>query len=137
MNCSNKIRAPYIVLGIALLTGGHVRAGGPLAVEGSSGHSPVHYSPSTITINYDIGMLGSRTNSQADGLVLQAFNLWNNVSTATVQLSQGTDLFADIDSTNYFDLIPDGTQNHPSSSDHLNPMVYDHDGLIIEDNKTK
>ncbi len=108
-------------------------AGGPLAIEGSSGNTPVHYSPSTVIINYDIGTLGTRSNSTADGLVLQAFNLWNNVSTATLQLSQGTDLSADIDDTNYFDLIPDGSQNHPSSSDNLNPMIYDDDGQIVDD----
>jgi hypothetical protein len=123
----------FCTLSITLCSICKAYAGGPLAIEGSSGNTPVHYSPSTVTINYDIGTLGTRSNSTADGLVLQAFNLWNNVSTATLQLSQGTDLSADIDDTNYFDLIPDGSQNHPSSSDNLNPMVYDDDGQIVDD----
>ena len=101
----------FCALGIALLTATNTHAGGPLALEGSSGSSPVHYSPSLVSINFDIGTLGTdaysqvRTNSQADALVLQAFNLWNNVATATIQLSQGADLSADIDDTNYFDLM--------------------------------
>jgi hypothetical protein len=120
-------------LGITLFSCHYSYAGGPLAIEGSSGNTPVHYSPATVTLNYDIGTLGPRTNAQADALVQQAFDLWNNIPTATIELIHGADLSTDIDDTNYFDLIPDGSQNHPSSTDNLNPVVYDTDGQIVDD----
>ena len=116
-----------------LLAGGSAIAGGPLAVEGARGHTPVSYSPASVALNFDIGTLGSRTNSEADALVLQGFALWNNVSTATIQISQGSDLSEDIDVSNYMDLIPDGSQNHPGLSDNLNPLIYDDDGQIIDE----
>ncbi len=106
-------------------------AGGPLAVDG---HTPVHYSPATVTLNFDIGTLGSHTNSQADDLVRQAFALWNNVATSSVILTQGNDLPVDVDGSNYATYIPDKPQDNPAvNSDNLNPVVYDDDGSIIDD----
>jgi len=118
---------------LGLVISGDVLAGGPLAVEGSNGHIPVHYSPATVTLNFDIGTLGTRTNAQTDALVIQALSLWNNVATSSLKLQQGNDLSADVDINNYLDFIPDGSANHPANSDGLNPVVYDDDGSIIDD----
>lgn len=118
---------------VALHSANTVFAGGPLAVEGSGGNSPVRYSPATININFDIGPLGARTNVEADALVLQAFALWNNVATSDLTLLQGNDLGTDVDITNYTAFIPDTSANNPANSDQLNPMVYDNDGSIIDD----
>jgi len=106
-------------------------AGGPLAVDGNT---PVHYSPATVKLNFDIGTLGSRTNSQADALVLQAFALWNNVTTSSIALTKGNDMPVDVDGSNYSTYIPDKLQDNPAvNSDSLNPVVYDNDGSIIDD----
>lgn len=106
-------------------------AGGPLNVDGNT---PVHYSPATVTLNFDIGTLGTRTNSQADALVLQAFALWNTVATSSIALTQGNDLPVDVDGSNYATYIPDALQDNPAvNSDNLNPVVYDNDGTIIDD----
>ncbi len=124
----------HLFLLLAGLQGaGLAQAGGPLAVEGSGGNSPVHYSPASININFDIGPLGARTNAEADDLVLRAFALWNNVASSSLQLLQGNDLGTDVDVSNYTTFIPDTSTSHPANSDQLNPMVYDDDGTIIDD----
>lgn len=111
-----------------------VYAGGPLVIEGPSGNTPVSYPNGTVGLNFDPGiLLNGQTNEQADQLVLQAFALWNNVTTATVVLSQSTDLANDIDQSNYTPLLPSGAANDPSFNDNINPVIYDADGQIIDD----
>jgi hypothetical protein len=108
-------------------------AGGPLIVGGSNGNTPLRYAPASVNLNFDIGTFGARTNAAADALVLQSFALWNNNPTSTIVLNQGTDLAQDIDASNYQALLPNGTDNDPSIGDGLVPVVYDDDGLIIEE----
>lgn len=108
-------------------------AGGPRFVEGAKGNTPVSYANPNLVLNFDIGTLGSRSNAQADALVLQAFSLWNNVSTATVTLAQGDDLANDIDHTNFQGLVPSDDPKHSSIRDGLDPIIYDTDGQIIDE----
>ena len=61
-------------------------AGGPLVLEGRDGITPVTYQDPNITLHIENGDLGSITNEQADALVLDAFTLWNDISTATVNM---------------------------------------------------
>ena len=78
-------------------------AGGPLSLAGPGGHTPVTYPNGgrNIQLNFDLGPLGSRTNTQADALIDTAIGLWTNNATSTVQLLQGADLPVDVDQTNF------------------------------------
>ena len=98
-------------------------AGGPLVV---CYQLPTKY-PGTgsVSLNYDQGILGSRTKAQADALVTEAVSLWTNVVTSTVSLSRGTDLPVDVTASNY------GTYLY-NFSDGLNPVIYDTDGSIVD-----
>jgi len=107
-------------------------SGGPLSISGPNGHTPVSYANPTVTLNFDIGTLGNRSNAEIDALVLQSINQWNTVSTATINLLQGTDLTTDIDITNYQNLIPNDDLNDSSIADGLNPIIYDADGQIFD-----
>jgi len=107
-------------------------SGGPIAISGPNGNTPVRYASPTITLNFDIGTLGNRSNAETDALVLQSIDQWNAVSTATINLLQGADLATDIDITNYLNLVPSGEPNDPSIKDGLNPVIYDTDGQIID-----
>ena len=67
-------------------------AGGPLVLEGPSGTTHVTYQDQNITVNIENGDLGLPgdvgflSNDAADSLVLDAFKLWNEISTSTINL---------------------------------------------------
>ena len=67
-------------------------AAGPLFVEGANSTTPVRYPNPAIVMNFDLDMIENHTNTETDALVLNAFNLWNNLLTSTVNLTQGPDL---------------------------------------------
>jgi len=60
------------------------QAGGPLSICNDPGKTPLAYSPATVSLNYDLGSLGSRSKAQADTIVTNAVALWTNVGTATI-----------------------------------------------------
>ena len=98
-------------------------AGGPLVV---CYQLPTKYpGAGSVSLNYDQGILGSRTKAQADALVTAAISLWTNVATSTVTLSRGPDLSVDVTSNNYSTFLY-------NFSDGLNPVIYDTDGSIID-----
>ena len=86
---------------LALVFSASVLAGGPLVLEGPNGHVPATYQDPNIVFNFESGPLGSRDNDTADQLVRDALTLWNNISTSTVNLTQGADVPVDIDDTNF------------------------------------
>jgi len=73
-------------------------AGGPRHIDGNT---PVRYTNPNVVLNFDVGTLGARSNSESNDMVLQSMALWNNVTTATINLTQGNNLASDIDQTNY------------------------------------
>jgi hypothetical protein len=113
-------------------------AGGPMNV--CSTGVPIKY-PGTGTINlqFDQGILGSRTKANSDALVANAIGLWTNVGSSSVIVRQDpahpyiydptlnplTYAPVDVTAANFatFD-------NH--FQDGLNPVVYDSDGSIID-----
>ncbi|MDO8369906.1 MAG: zinc-dependent metalloprotease family protein, partial [Candidatus Nitrotoga sp.] len=98
-------------------------AGGPLVV---CYQLPTKYpGAGSVSLNYDQGILSSRTKVQADALVTEAVSLWTNVVTSTVALSRGADLPVDVTASNYATFLYD-------FSDGLNPVIYDTDGSIID-----
>ncbi len=97
-------------------------AGGPLGVCYGL---PVKYpGAGSVTLNYDRGTLGSRTNAAAATIVSTSIATWTNVSTATITMSRGTDLPVDVTTANvatYWNNFSDG----------LSPVIYD-DGSITD-----
>jgi hypothetical protein len=97
-------------------------AGGPL---GTCYNNPIKYpGTGTVVLNYDQGTLGARTKAQADALVTSSVALWTNVGTSTLTLSRGADLPVNVTTANF--------ASYNSFSDGINPVIYDHDGTIID-----
>jgi hypothetical protein len=99
-------------------------AGGPLGLCATGG---VKYPGSgTVNLNHDGGgSLGNRSKAQADAIVVAAASKWTNVGTATLVLGRGPDLAADVTAGNYSAYLN-------RFSDGMNPVIYDHDGSIID-----
>lgn len=107
------------------------RAGGPLILQGPNGHTPVTYPNPAVTLHVEGGDLGAISNADADTLVQQSIDLWNNVPTSTIDLSLNeTALSFDINLSNYTMYLPSG--NNLNENDNLNPIVYDANGEIID-----
>jgi hypothetical protein len=108
----------------AAMAGGAAHAGGPLGI---CNQAALKYAGAgSVNLNYDGGgTLGGRTKAQADAMVTAAAAKWNNVASATVTLGRGADLPGDITAANYSSYLN-------SSSDGLNPVIYDTDGTIID-----
>lgn len=97
-------------------------AGGYLVVSGAG--VPAAWS-GTISLNRDLGGLGSLTNTAADTLLSDGLTAWTSADT-TVSFSFGADLGVDHAGTTHpalDDLSPDG----------ISPIVYDTDGTVTED----
>jgi len=101
-------------------------AGGPLSLCNAPSNAPVKYPGNgAVTLNYDLGTLGTRSKVQADAIVTSAVAVWTNVGTATVTLTPGTDLPVDVTVANYSTYTNNFTDN-------INPVIYDTDGSIID-----
>ncbi len=125
----------FLLLQIAPFLTGHnlSHAGGPLVISGPDGNTPVTYQTSNITMNVENGDLGSLTNAAAITLLQDAFDLWNNVSTSTVNLNiDQTQIALDVNETNFETYIPTVDGTNLNDDDNLNPVVFDSDGKIIE-----
>ena len=108
-------------------------AGGPLVLEGPNGHIPATYQDPNIVFNIETGTLGLLDNDAADQVVRDALAIWNNTSTSTIRITQGTDVPVDINETNFTSYIPVPNNNAiHNDDDGLNPIVYDNDGSIID-----
>ena len=100
-------------------------AGGPFSICNDAAKTPVKYSGAgVVNLNYDLGTLGNRSKAQADAIVVASVALWTNVGTSSVTLGRGPDLPVDVTTANL------ATYN--STSDGLNPVIYDTDGSIID-----
>ena len=117
----------------ALFLSAPVMAGGPLVLEGPNGHVPAKYQNPSIVFNIESGDLGIRDNAEANLLVNEALNIWNNIITSTVIITQLNDIPVDINETNFNSYIPDPFNSAiHNDTDGLNPIVYDNDGSIID-----
>ncbi|MCG6936866.1 MAG: hypothetical protein LJE83_01660, partial [Gammaproteobacteria bacterium] len=77
------------------------------------------------------GDLATRSNAEANAIVQQAFDLWNEVRTSTISLTTAQ-LDVDINSSNFTQFIPAPDNSVLNADDSYNPVVYDSDGKIIE-----
>ncbi|HHO59258.1 MAG TPA: hypothetical protein ENJ64_03370 [Thiotrichales bacterium] len=128
----SRFKRIFLLLLPACFYSSSLLAGGPLVIEGPAGHTPVSYANPNIVLNLDQGMLGIRNKAQADLLIEQGFALWNNVSSATIQFTKGTDLSTDINISNFTTVLPNLNETVLHEDDGLNPIVYDTDGSIID-----
>lgn len=120
-----------IFLYCMLMHGSLSFAGGPLIIEGPSGNTPVTYQDPSIILHVESGDLGSRLNDDADDRLREAFSLWNDVSTSSINLLID-ELPIDIDIDNFDDYIPSLDGSIFNADDNLNPVVYDDNGEIID-----
>jgi len=116
-----------------LATSSMALAGGPLILEGKSGNTPVSYQNPNITIHAESGDLGTINNDAADTIMREAFALWNNVNTATINLSLDDIVInEDINISNFENFIPNVSGSIFNADDGKNPIVYDNNGEIID-----
>ncbi len=108
-------------------------AGGPLILEGPSGNTPVTYQNPAITVHVEEGDLGATSNAVANTILQEAFNLWNEVNTSTINLNINESLInVDINIDNYNLYLPNTAGTVFNANDNLNPIVYDDNGEIID-----
>ncbi len=102
-------------------------AGGPLAAVSLNGGTAVTYQDSNITLHIENGDLGGLSNAVAVTLMQEAFELWNSITTSSINLNlDQTQIALDIDHLNYQVYLPNETDN-------LNPIIFDSDGKIIDE----
>ena len=116
-----------------LLSSNPAFAGGPLVIEGPNDNTPVTYQNPSITLHVESGDLGALSNLDADGILKDAFNLWNTVNTSTVNLIfDDTKIKVDINLSNFDQYIPSLDGSVFNGDDGLNPIVYDSNGEVID-----
>jgi hypothetical protein len=110
-------------------------AGGPLSVTGINATEqgkPFRWSLDPIPYRTDLGKLGNQSNSAANTLVAEAFQVWQDVGTATIHMQNEGSLNDDITKSNYL-IFMNGIGACEDSSQPINSIVYDVDGSIIKD----
>lgn len=96
-------------------------------LAGPSGNTPVTYANPSVTLHTESGDLGIRSNAAATTILQAAFDTWNNVTTATINLNiDKTSLNIEVDETNSESLIN-------NFDDGLNPVIYDYNGEYIDE----
>jgi hypothetical protein len=133
-------RLVLVVLVLAALAVVAARAGGPLYVggPGMAEGVPFVWNINPLTYWTDQGSLGTLNNTDANTLVQQAFQAWQDVPTATISFSRSGPLGADVTASNIMDVQnalgdcstlpgdPAGGIAKPRT------IVYDTDGSILE-----
>lgn len=108
-------------------------AGGPSVIAGPSGNTAVRYQNPAITVHVENGDLGVLSNAAAVTLMQEAFDIWSDVSTATVTLTiDQTLLDFEIDQDNAETYLPSVDKSDLNEDDNINPIVFDNDGQIID-----
>lgn len=101
-----------------------VIAGGPLATSTNDAAIVYPNGGSSITVNYDLGSLGSRSNSETAALLNQARGIWNNIATSTVNIVQGNNISTNITESNFVSQTKNTNENL---------IIFDSNGEITED----
>ena len=130
-----------------------VQAGGALLVGGptlgSAGVAYVWSTTAAVSYHTDLGTLGSLNTAAADGVVRDSFDVWQNVTTASISFSRTGNLGVDVvggasdpsatppkvNHEEFFDAFINGCSAPvaPSPTTAVNAIVYDTDGTITED----
>ncbi len=106
---------------LPLQAGGHLNAvnGNPVVYKSSIGGQPL-----VISYKIDLGALGLFADTTAQRLTRESFKVWQDVPTAAISFSDAGFLPVNVDKSNYSTYLN-------NFSDGINPMVFDHDGEII------
>jgi hypothetical protein len=108
-------------------------AGGPNFVTGYTATQPgqpYRWTSGAVSYRTDLGSLGNQTNSQANTLVTSAFQTWQNVPTASLNIQSAGQLGYDVTATN-IDTFMNTIGNCTDTSQPANSIIYDQNGGII------
>jgi hypothetical protein len=108
-------------------------AGGPSYVTGINATEqgkPFRWALDPIPYKTDLGRLGNQSNSAANDLIAAAFQIWQDVGTATVHMQNTGPLNYDVTGLN-IDTFMNAIGDCTDSSQPINSIVYDVDGSII------
>jgi hypothetical protein len=110
-----------------------LQAAGPLYVTGSDSNSPgqpFRWKTNPIPYKTDLGNLGNQTNAQANALVADATQVWQDVATADLGMQRVGSLSYDVTAANiltfYNAIVGCSDASQPTLS-----MLYDVDGSLI------
>lgn len=111
-----------ILTGILVSAATQLQAGGPLSVHKGV---PVRYrTTQPVVFHLDKGPMGAFSASVAQNIAATSFQVWQDVPTAVITFRRDS-LSVDVTASNYLSFIG-------NSTDGLNPIVFDHDGSIID-----
>ncbi len=132
----SMLRKSLILLALAAFSAGglmNAYAGGPLYVTGPEANlpgQPYRWLLDPVPYQTDQGELGNQTNSQANDLVEDAFQVWQDVGTADISFENAGLLDFDVTANNVLTFM-NAIGNCDNSSYPVNAIVYDLDGSII------
>jgi hypothetical protein len=118
----------FIVLNaLPLIAGGPFYVTGPLATQPGQ---PYRWESNTFQYHTDRGGLGNQTNVQANQLVAEAFQIWQDVDTTDISFQQAGELDVDITATN-ITTFENEIGNCSDLSQPQSSVIYDLDGSIL------
>jgi hypothetical protein len=118
----------FIVLSaLPLIAGGPFYVTGPLATQPGQ---PYRWESSTIQYHTDRGGLGNQTNAEANQLLAEAFQIWQDVDTANISFQQAGVLDVDITASN-ITTFENEIGNCSDMSQPQSSILYDLDGSIL------
>lgn len=131
----NAKKLHLLVLAVVLAAGlVPARAGGPLYVTGiksTQPGQPYRWTLNPIPYKTDRGGLGYLSNTEANGLIAEAFRVWQDVETSDLTFQSLGTLDYDVTRSNIFNFY-NGISACGSTGQPVNSIVYDVDGSAIE-----
>jgi len=127
-----------LAVGLCIFSVARARAGGPMLVGGTYGvpGQPFRWNPASFPVTYwtDRGNLGSLNEDQANALVKEAFDAWENVATASISFRRDGPLGTDITASNVTALFNrQGNCTQPLADlREARTIIYDADGSILQ-----
>jgi hypothetical protein len=122
-----KHREIFVVALLALVCTEKAPAGGPLFVS-AQGEAIRWATSQPVGYHTDLGNLGAQNKETADAFVAEAFDVWEDVTTARISFTKAGDLSVDVTAANYFDLDEDLDSELYTKT----PVIYDVDGGITD-----
>ena len=125
-----------LLIALAAMAAATAYATGPLMVggPGTAVGEPFRWTVNPLTYWTDLGLLGLQTNTDADTMVAQSFQVWQDVPTSNIGFSAAGELGADVDASNYLavqnDLEDCGAPLGSVARERS--IIYDVDGSLIE-----
>lgn len=135
MNRRSRLRrfSPLLLV-LAALAAITAYAAGPLYVggPGAAPGVPFVWTINPLTYWTDLGSLGIKSNADADALVAQAFQVWQDVPTASISFSAAGELGADVDASNIAAVLDsiEGCGRLGSTAKERS-IIYDVDGSAV------